>query len=131
MSTATKVFVGDFDDWADVTGQFRDGAPRDEGPERDGAPVHAPRFVFAAYDTEDYEGTALVITSQDGKAYQVVQGSHCSCYGLEGQWEPSDHTVVEIEHMARQAGYGPYRDHSRAILDWLGAVLLAREPKAA
>lgn len=43
--------------------------------------------IVAAYDTPPYEGYAFVLTKIDGKLYEV-HGSHCSCYGLENQWEP-------------------------------------------
>jgi hypothetical protein len=35
----------------------------------------------------DYDGCALVVYEKGGTLYEV-NGSHCSCYDLEGQWEP-------------------------------------------
>ena len=42
--------------------------------------------LIAVYDTPAYEGYAFVLMEKDGQLYEV-NGSHCSCYGLEGQWD--------------------------------------------
>lgn len=44
-------------------------------------------LLFASYGGGCYEGDALVIFEHEGTLYEV-HGSHCSCNGLEGQWEP-------------------------------------------
>ena len=46
---------------------------------------------LAWYGYGDYCGSSLVIFKKDGKLYEV-NGSHCSCNGLEGQWEPEETT---------------------------------------
>jgi len=46
-------------------------------------------ILVAFYGCESYEGSAYVLFMKDGKLYEVC-GSHCSCYGLEGQWEPEE-----------------------------------------
>lgn len=66
-----------FEDWADVIGQFS-------------APTRLePELVYAVYSTPPYEGSADVIYREAGRWYHV-NGGHCSCYGLEDQWEPED-----------------------------------------
>jgi hypothetical protein len=52
--------------------------------------------LFAAYGTDNYSGDAFVLFEQDGKLYEV-NGSHCSCYGLEGQWEPEETRLDALE----------------------------------
>lgn len=52
-------------------------------------------FIYAHYDTPDYEGHAFVIFIRDGKLYEV-NGSHCSCNALEGLWEPEETSVVAL-----------------------------------
>ena len=47
------------------------------------------QMLFAAYGGGDYDGTATVLFEMGGKLYSVY-GNHCSCYGLEGQWEPEE-----------------------------------------
>jgi hypothetical protein len=46
--------------------------------------------IFAGYSYECYSGDALVIY-RNGENYYYVSGGHCSCYGLEGQWEPEEY----------------------------------------
>ena len=65
--------------------------------------IPEPDVLFASYQQEGYEGDALVLFKQDGKLYRV-SGSHCSCYGLEGQWEPEETTVEALRHELN-AGY--------------------------
>ncbi len=51
--------------------------------------------LFAYYSYEDYSGDSLVVYSKDGKFFEV-NGGHCSCYGLEGQWSPEETTLEAI-----------------------------------
>ncbi len=53
--------------------------------------------ILASYEYEDYSGDAFVLFKKDGKLYEVNAG-HCSCYGLEGQWEPEETTVESLLH---------------------------------
>ena len=43
--------------------------------------------IFADYSYEDYYGDAFYVYIKDGIVYEG-HGSHCSCHGLEGQFEP-------------------------------------------
>lgn len=61
-------------------------------------------IVFAAYTYEDYSGSAFVLFMKDGKLYEV-NGSHCSCHGLEGQWQPEE-TFLEALRMRNVSSYG-------------------------
>lgn len=54
-------------------------------------------ILFASYGAENYEGDAWVLFEEDGKLYEV-NGSHCSCYGLEEQWEPEEVLLTELEN---------------------------------
>jgi hypothetical protein len=53
-------------------------------------------ILFASYGTDNYSGDAFVLFEKNGKLYEV-NGSHCSCYGLEGQFEPEETTLEAIE----------------------------------
>lgn len=57
--------------------------------------------VHAEYNQECYEGDATVIFVDKGKFY-ISKGSHCSCYGLENQWEPEEITAQTLLHMLRK-----------------------------
>lgn len=57
-------------------------------------------ILVASYGEQSYEGDAFVLFRQDGKLYEV-NGSHCSCYGLEDQWEPEEVVVDELVRRPR------------------------------
>lgn len=63
-------------------------------------------FCYAWYEYECYSGSAAVIFYRKStKKYYEVHGSHCSCYGLEGQWERDEEiNFVELESRM-QRGY--------------------------
>lgn len=44
-------------------------------------------ILYAIYETGCYDGQSLVLFKKDDKLY-IVNASHCSCNGLEGQWDP-------------------------------------------
>lgn len=74
---------------------------------------HGSVLIAASYSYEDYSGFAAVVYVNDGAVYEVY-GSHCSCYGLEGQWKPELAHVGELRsRMNRRAS----EDHD---LDWFG-----------
>lgn len=62
-------------------------------------------ILLAYYLYEDYSGTAFVLFKQNGKLYEV-NGSHCSCYGLEGQWDPDETTVESLRHRLENGNLG-------------------------
>lgn len=52
-------------------------------------------LLFASYGGNSYLGDAIVIWKRDGKLYENV-GGHCSCYGLQDQWEPEETSVSAL-----------------------------------
>lgn len=46
-------------------------------------------ILLAWYGYGDYCGSSLVIYEKYGLLYEV-NASHCSCSGLEGQWDPEE-----------------------------------------
>jgi hypothetical protein len=77
--------------------------------------------LLAVYEYEDYSGDAWVLFKRDGKLYEV-SGGHCSCNGLEGQWEPSETTWKTLA----MCGSLRYRDQGA---DALFQVLLTKHNK--
>ena len=67
-------------------------------------------ILLAWYGGGDYDGAAFVLFERDGTLYEA-NGSHCSCYGLEDQWEPEETLVealvhrIENGHLGRDAYY--------------------------
>ena len=83
-----------FDNWQDVAVNFSnlgynasDAAKLAEIPEPE-------EVLVAAYEQGGYEGDAWVVY-RNGDKYYTVEGGHCSCYGLEGKWEPEEYESAE------------------------------------
>lgn len=74
--------------------------PSHEKPEFQGIEV-----LLASYTYECYEGDAFVLFRKDGKLYEV-NGGHCSCYGLEGLWEPEETTIEALAHRLKEGRLG-------------------------
>ncbi len=89
------MFKGEFADAEDVFSSFQVPSGDREGV----------RVLYADYDCHDYEGSAFVFFLQKGKFY-TVSGSHCSCYGLEDQWDPEEITIAEIRHYGDKSSAG-------------------------
>ena len=63
-------------------------------------------LLFAVYKKYEYaSGYAFVLFEQDGVLYEV-NGNHCSCYGLENQWDPEETTPESIEHRVLKGSLG-------------------------
>lgn len=80
-----QIYFGEFHSESDVYGNFCVSEEESKGVE----------ILYATYDCGGYEGDAHVIFRKDDKLYEV-NGSHCSCYGLEGQWKPEETTVAAL-----------------------------------
>lgn len=72
-------------------------------------------ILHATYTYEYYSGSAYVLFRKDNKIYEVF-GSHCSCYRLEGQWEPEE---ISIEDLLRRLDRCPdyYDESSVAVME--------------
>ncbi len=106
-------------------------------PSYEGVPVPEDfptdeEILFASYGGGGYDGDAHVLYERDGKLYEV-HGSHCSCYGLEGQWEPEETSLDALAMRKRpdDDGYHFLHDHDKAAQEayWflVDALLAARE----
>lgn len=62
-------------------------------------------ILFASYGQDNYSGDAWVLFEENGKLYEV-NGSHCSCYGLEGQWEAEEVVLAELENRLTKGTFG-------------------------
>lgn len=106
-----------FNDRLDVARQFEEGT----GDRWDRNVPYVPAKTFpterqlliALYDGGGYDGTAFVLFKQNGKLYEV-NASHCSCYGLEGQWSP-DETSWEALAVRKRMTYDEDREFTAAM----------------
>lgn len=96
-------------DWSSegIAGMVKDFALHSRNPEADGfqqtqtlrQQLPHIEIVLASYTYEDYSGDAFVLFyDRDKQSYFEVHGSHCSCYGLEGQWEPEPCSYASLMH---------------------------------
>ena len=62
----------------------------------DGSELDGVGIIYASYSCDDYShGEAFVLFEKDGVLYEV-NGSHCSCHGLEDQWDPEETSVAAL-----------------------------------
>lgn len=85
-----NIYDGDFSHWADVRSQFDMEVPEPE------------EVLYASYDIDGYEGSATIIY-RIGDRFYINFGGHCSCYGLEGQWDPEEYSA-ELFILAYEKG---------------------------
>lgn len=62
-------------------------------------------ILFASYGQDNYQGDAWVLFEENGKLFEV-NGSHCSCFGLEGQWEEEEVVLAELENRLTKGTFG-------------------------
>lgn len=62
-------------------------------------------ILFASYSSANYSGDAWVLFETEGKLFEV-NGGHCSCYGLEGQWSPEEVMLEELENRLVNGEFG-------------------------
>lgn len=55
--------------------------------------------LMAWYGYGSYCGDSLVLYRLESNLYEV-NGGHCSCHGLEGQWIPEETTVAALKMRA-------------------------------
>ena len=75
------VYKGEWSCFSDVFYQFPDG-------------VGEAQLVYASYEAEQYEGSALVVWAKDGQLWED-SSSHCSCNGLWDDGPSPEATSVE------------------------------------
>jgi hypothetical protein len=86
------IYLNDWSDKEDVAGDFKNDD------------IKNLNILFADRQYQDYDGEALVLFEKDGKLFEVY-GCHCSCYGLEGQFEPEEVCLEALEHSLKKGNY--------------------------
>lgn len=70
-------------------------------------------ILLAYYDIDGYEGQAFVLFRDLDNNLFTVEGSHCSCYGLEGQWDPVETSLEALKLSLNSGSLGlDYDDRS-------------------
>jgi hypothetical protein len=108
-----EVYEGAFGSWYDVCREFEEVIDLPD------------EVLLAVYDSELYEGYANVIYRQADR-YYWVHGSHCSCYGLEGQWDPEEYSAELLIAALRRGDHFYYHGAADALRDAVIDRVLAR-----
>ena len=84
-------------------------------------------IIVAWYGYGDYHGSAIVVyrDKRDGKLYEV-NGWHCSCYQLEGQWKPEEVVVKELLARPVYADLNQSRAEDKKDIEDIRRELVAR-----
>ena len=101
------VFLNDFDSKDNVIREFAgERWGWDEEKEDYFIETHKnTNILFASYGCANYSGDAWVLFEQNGELYEV-NGNHCSCFGLEGQWDSEKVSLKELEHRLLEGTFG-------------------------
>ena len=104
-STGAGMFIGDWSSKEEMISEF-EGIYSDK--DKTAETMLLPKYqdiniLLACYTTGSYDGQAFVLYEKDGQLYEVNAG-HCSCYGLEDQWDP-EITTPEALHKRFFEGY--------------------------
>lgn len=70
--------------------------------ELDKSALDGVTIICAYYENEDYDGSSAVLYEKDGKIY-LVEAGHCSCYGLEGQFESTQYEEKDLREKLESA----------------------------
>jgi len=114
------VFLHNFSDKEDVATSFR---PYDGNTSAKDI-LNGRNFLFASYGEDNWSGDAFVLFEENGKLYEVF-GSHCSCYGLEGQFDPSETTLEALKLALDGGSFGhdtwSGNEFANELRDFIGA----------
>ena len=101
------IFLNDFDNKENVLKEFSGNRwSWDDDKESEFVEKNKDsNILFASYGNANYSGDAWVFFEKNGELYEV-NGGHCSCYGLEGQWEPEKVSLEELEHRLVNGTFG-------------------------
>lgn len=73
------------------------------------------KILYAWYEYVDYSGSAFVLLKKGRKLYEV-NGGHCSCFGLEGQWSLEE---TNVEALLKRQHYGVNPETIQGLVDLL------------
>lgn len=104
----SNIYDGEFSDWADVQREFEMEEPKPE------------EVLYADYNRDGYDGSAHIVY-RNGDKFYYVYGGHCSCYGLEGQWDPEEYTAELFVAAYEKGSWSDYipKDVLRRVREFL------------
>lgn len=108
----TPIFLNDWDSKKEMIVDFEGAYGIERLTSEQIAKYDHVDVLLASYSYQNYSGDAFVLfrNKNDGKLYEV-HGSHCSCYGLEGQWSEEFCDLDSLKHRVTK-GYIGLDDYS-------------------
>jgi len=82
-------------------------------------------LLCAAYEG-DYSCNAFVLLKKNNQLYEV-NGSHCSCYGLEDQWEIEETSVESLSQRQPQIKFHGAEDLNWKLITEIAKVSMKKE----
>ena len=114
------VYLNDFKDKTNVILEFFGLNYAKESEQKSRVANHKnDNILFASYTYENYSGDAWVLFENNGNLFEV-NGSHCSCYGLEQQWDPEPVVLKELENRLLKGTFGYSRNFIEELKLFLG-----------
>ena len=117
------VYQNEFSEWLDVVKEFHgiysaDDQQRKELLEKYPEPDDV---LYANYDIDGYDGSAFVVW-RNGRKYYILEGYHCSCYGLEeAGFDPEEFKTKKLfVAYLKKLSLEHYRGDAKYILEKLG-----------
>ena len=96
------MILGNWDSLEQVLEDFATYSGNDRVP----PDLEGSKILLAHYDCHEYDGSAFVLPmGAEGKLYEV-NGGHCSCSGLEGQWDPEETSVQALRNRMTYGNLG-------------------------
>lgn len=97
-------YVDIFQSWRDVQSQYD-------------MQEHEPdEVIYAQYSYECYSGHSNVVY-RNGDRFYWVRGSHCSCYGLEGQWNPEEYSANQFIEAYNRGNWWESDEWPSSVID--------------
>lgn len=100
----SPVFLNNWDDVKDVISDF-EGVWEEKELEKALEKYKGIKILFASYGYSNYEGDAWVLYTEDNQLFEINAG-HCSCYGLEEQWDKEPVVLKELKHRLEKGTFG-------------------------
>ncbi len=72
-------------------------------------------LLLAYYTDENYSGDAFVLFRRGGELFEV-NGGHCSCNGLEGQWTPELTSAEALRYRMEKGTLGRASSYEAGVL---------------
>lgn len=117
-----QVYFGNWKNKSDMWADFSNDYTYESSGRVAKDPEPEGEILLAWYGNGSYEGSAFVVFRNDGKLYEV-NGGHCSCYGLEGQWSPEECTVESLRKTGEFALRSDYYDATEEAKISFGELL--------